>query len=102
MGLFAVQIAAVLGGKVIAVDVSEKALAAARELGAVHTINSRVDNSVEVIRTLTSRGAKFQSMPWGSRRPAAIQFFRFASWDDMCSSATRPAKRQATRRFLSM
>jgi D-arabinose 1-dehydrogenase-like Zn-dependent alcohol dehydrogenase len=58
MGLSAVQIAVALGGKLIAVDVSENALAAARELGAVHTINSRVDNPVEAIRTITGGGAQ--------------------------------------------
>jgi len=58
MGLSAVQIAAAVGAKVIAVDVSEKALAAARELGAVHTIDSRADDPVEAIRTLTKGGAQ--------------------------------------------
>lgn len=58
MGLSAVQIAAAVGGKVIAVDVSEKALAAARELGAVHIINSRTDNPVEAIKMLTNGGAQ--------------------------------------------
>jgi D-arabinose 1-dehydrogenase-like Zn-dependent alcohol dehydrogenase len=58
MGLSAVQIAVALGGRVIAVDVSEKALAAARELGAIETINSRVDHPVEAIRTITGGGAQ--------------------------------------------
>lgn len=58
MGLSAVQIAVALGGKVIAVDVSSKALAAARELGAVHTIDSGTDKPVEAIRTLTNGGAQ--------------------------------------------
>jgi D-arabinose 1-dehydrogenase-like Zn-dependent alcohol dehydrogenase len=58
MGLSAVQIAAAIGGKVIAVDVSGKALAAARGLGAVHTIDSRVDDPVEAVRTLTKGGAQ--------------------------------------------
>jgi D-arabinose 1-dehydrogenase-like Zn-dependent alcohol dehydrogenase len=58
MGLSAIQIAVALGGKVIAVDVSGKALAAARELGAVHTIDSGTDKPVEAIRTLTNGGAQ--------------------------------------------
>jgi D-arabinose 1-dehydrogenase-like Zn-dependent alcohol dehydrogenase len=58
MGLSAVQIAAAIGGKVIAVDISEKALAAARELGALHIINSQVDDPVAAIRTLTHGGAQ--------------------------------------------
>jgi D-arabinose 1-dehydrogenase-like Zn-dependent alcohol dehydrogenase len=57
MGLSAVQIAAAVGGKVIAVDVSGNALAAAREVGAMHTINSKMDDPVEAVRTLTHGGA---------------------------------------------
>ena len=58
MGLSAVQIAVAAGGRVIAVDTSEKALIAARELGAVHTITSRTDEPVEAVRTLTHGGAQ--------------------------------------------
>ena len=58
MGLAAVQIAAAIGGRVIAVDISDKALAAARELGAVHTIQSRIEDPVEAIRSLTQGGAQ--------------------------------------------
>ena len=57
MGLSAVQIAAAIGGKVIAVDTSEKALASASDLGAMHTINSRIDDPVEAVKTLTKGGA---------------------------------------------
>ncbi len=58
MGLSAVQVAAAVGANVIAVDVSEKALAAARDLGALHTIDSRANDVVEAIRTLTRGGAQ--------------------------------------------
>jgi D-arabinose 1-dehydrogenase-like Zn-dependent alcohol dehydrogenase len=58
MGLSAVQIATAVGAKVIAVDVSEKALAAARDVGALHTIDSRTDDPVEAVRTLTHGGAQ--------------------------------------------
>jgi len=58
MGLSAVQIATAVGGQVIAVDTSEKALAAARVVGAVHTINGRAENPVEAIRALTKGGAQ--------------------------------------------
>jgi D-arabinose 1-dehydrogenase-like Zn-dependent alcohol dehydrogenase len=57
MGLSAVQIAAAVGAKVIAVDTSEKALSAAREVGAVLTIKSQNDDPVEAVRTLTQGGA---------------------------------------------
>jgi D-arabinose 1-dehydrogenase-like Zn-dependent alcohol dehydrogenase len=58
MGLSAVQIAAAVGGKVIAVDISEKALAAAVEVGAVHTVNARTEDPMEAVKTLTSGGAQ--------------------------------------------
>lgn len=58
MGLSAIQVAAAIGAKVIAVDVSEKALAAARDLGAMHVINSRTDDPVEAVRTITHGGAQ--------------------------------------------
>lgn len=58
MGLSAVQIAVAVGAKVIAVDVSEKALAAARKLGAVHTIDSKTDDPVEAVKALTRGGAQ--------------------------------------------
>jgi D-arabinose 1-dehydrogenase-like Zn-dependent alcohol dehydrogenase len=58
MGLSAVQIAAAVGGRVIAVDVSEKALTAARALGAVHAIDARSEPPVDAIRTLTCGGAQ--------------------------------------------
>ncbi|GAA3745972.1 S-(hydroxymethyl)mycothiol dehydrogenase [Streptomyces tremellae] len=51
--------AAVLGArlagaaKVIAVDVDDRKLAKAREIGATHTVNSRSEDAVEAIRELT-------------------------------------------------
>jgi S-(hydroxymethyl)mycothiol dehydrogenase len=39
--------------KIIAVDVDDRKLATAKELGATHTINSRSENAVEAIRALT-------------------------------------------------
>ena len=58
MGLSAVQIAAAVGGKVIAVDESEKALAAAREVGAIHTINASNEEPVDAVETITHGGAQ--------------------------------------------
>jgi D-arabinose 1-dehydrogenase-like Zn-dependent alcohol dehydrogenase len=57
MGLSAVQIASAVGGRVIAVDISERALAAAASVGASHCINSRNEDPVFVIRDLTKGGA---------------------------------------------
>ena len=57
IGLSAVQIAVAVGAKVIAIDISDTSLDAARELGAVHTVDSRKDDAVDAVRTLTSGGA---------------------------------------------
>src|SRR6266702_4072243 len=58
MGLSAVQSAVALGAKVIAVDVSEKALSTALALGATHIIDSRANDPLEAVQTLTSGGAQ--------------------------------------------
>jgi D-arabinose 1-dehydrogenase-like Zn-dependent alcohol dehydrogenase len=58
MGLSAVQIASVVGGRVIAIDVSEKALAAAREVGATHTMDARIEDPVMAVKTLSGGGAQ--------------------------------------------
>ena len=58
VGLSAVMIATALGASVIAVDIADNKLEQAKQMGAVHTINSRtVADPVEAIRKLTSRGA---------------------------------------------
>lgn len=56
-GLSAVQIATALGANVIAVDIAESKLAAAAELGAVHTVHAGRDEPAEAIRELTGGGA---------------------------------------------
>jgi D-arabinose 1-dehydrogenase-like Zn-dependent alcohol dehydrogenase len=57
MGLAAVQIAAAVGANVIAVDISDDKLAAAREMGAVHGVRSGRDEPAEAIKELTGGGA---------------------------------------------
>lgn len=57
VGLSAVQIAAAIGANVIAIDISDHALEAARSVGAVHTIDSRSNDPVDAIKTLTRGGA---------------------------------------------
>ncbi len=57
IGLSAVQIATALGANVIAVDVSDEKLAAARGEGAVHTINAAKDEPIGAIMGLTGGGA---------------------------------------------
>lgn len=58
MGLSAVQIAAAVGGQVIAVDISEEALETAKSVGASHLVNAKSDDPVAVIREITKGGAQ--------------------------------------------
>src|SRR5215471_11358311 len=57
VGLSAVQIASALGANVIAVDVSDEKLAAAKGEGAVQTINAAKDEPIGAIMGLTGGGA---------------------------------------------
>jgi D-arabinose 1-dehydrogenase-like Zn-dependent alcohol dehydrogenase len=57
VGLSAVQIASAMGANVIAVDVSDEKLAAAKEEGAMHTINATKDEPIGAIMGLTGGGA---------------------------------------------
>src|SRR4029077_78263 len=57
VGLSAVQIASALGANVIAVDVSDDKLAAARDEGAAHVVNAAKDEPVGAIMTITGGGA---------------------------------------------
>ncbi|MUL49011.1 alcohol dehydrogenase catalytic domain-containing protein [Mycobacterium sp. CBMA293] len=57
MGLAAVQIATATGANVIAVDISDDKLAAARRLGAVHTTKAPAPEAASEIVELTGGGA---------------------------------------------
>jgi D-arabinose 1-dehydrogenase-like Zn-dependent alcohol dehydrogenase len=57
MGLAAVQIAAAVGANVIAVDVFDEKLAAARDLGAVHTVHAGREDPASAISELSHGGA---------------------------------------------
>ncbi|BDY31983.1 alcohol dehydrogenase catalytic domain-containing protein [Mycolicibacterium mageritense] len=57
MGLSAVQVAAAAGANVIAVDISDDKLAAARRLGAVHTTTAAAPEAAAEIVELTGGGA---------------------------------------------
>jgi alcohol dehydrogenase, propanol-preferring len=56
LGINCVQIAAALGGYVIAVDMFDSKLALARELGAAKTINARNEDVIKEIRRLSGGG----------------------------------------------
>ena len=57
IGLSAVQIAAALGGRVIAVDLTPAKLAKARDEGAEHTVDASSQDVVEAVRGITGGGA---------------------------------------------
>jgi D-arabinose 1-dehydrogenase-like Zn-dependent alcohol dehydrogenase len=57
IGLSAVQVAAALGGQVIAVDLDEGKLAQARKEGAVEVVNASEVDVVEAVREITKGGA---------------------------------------------
>ncbi|MFB8238068.1 alcohol dehydrogenase catalytic domain-containing protein [Kitasatospora purpeofusca] len=56
-GLSTVEIAAATGANVIAIDITDDKLDAARALGAVHTVNAAATDPVEAVKTLTGGGA---------------------------------------------
>lgn len=58
VGLSAIMIANAIGANVVAIDISDSALALARSLGAVATVNaSREPNVVEAVKDITQGGA---------------------------------------------
>ena len=75
VGLAGTQLAAALGARVIAVDLSPERLALAREMGAEITINSSTDDAVDLIKQATGgKGADFALEASGvqSARNAAL------------------------------
>lgn len=58
VGLSAVQIANVLGGLVIAVDLADDKLEKASAEGAAHTVNAASQDAADVVRELTGGGAQ--------------------------------------------
>jgi len=71
IGLSAVQIAVALGATVIAIDVKDDQLAAARELGAAHTIDASDTDPVEAVHQLTGPAERTSpSTHSASPRPA--------------------------------
>ena len=56
IGLAATQIATALGANVIAVDINDKALAVAKQMGAVHTVNAAKENAPAAVVALSGGG----------------------------------------------
>ncbi|MDE2366426.1 MAG: NAD(P)-dependent alcohol dehydrogenase [Betaproteobacteria bacterium] len=72
VGLSAVMAARVAGARaIIAADVVPSRLVLAMELGATHTVNSRVTDPVEAVREITGGGADFSLESSG--RPAVLR-----------------------------
>jgi len=86
VGLSATQLAAKMGARVIALDISEERLARAKEFGAAHLINSKsTDNVVQAIKDLThGRGAHLSLDASASplARAQAVRCVR--TWGKVC------------------
>jgi threonine dehydrogenase-like Zn-dependent dehydrogenase len=85
VGLAATQIAAAMGARVIALDLSAERLAKAGELGAEATINASSDEPITAVRALTrGKGADLALEAAGSAqaRIAAIRSTRI--WGTVC------------------
>src|SRR6516165_9426235 len=84
VGLSATQLAAAMGARVIALDVSPERLALAKEFGAWETVNPRSNDPVGAIKDLTHGGADFtldtSSQPEG--RIAAVRSAKV--WGTVC------------------
>jgi S-(hydroxymethyl)glutathione dehydrogenase/alcohol dehydrogenase len=75
VGLAAVQGARIAGaGMIIAVDVFERKLAGARELGATHTVDASAADPVEAIRALTGGGVEYAFEAIGLKKAAEQAF----------------------------
>jgi len=78
VGLAGTQLAAAMGARVIAVDLSPERLELARRMGADEVINSSEVNPVEAIRDLTDKGADLSMDASGATeaRHAALESLR--------------------------
>lgn len=110
-GTGAVGLAAMMAGKisgctkVIAIDVVEKRLALAKELGATQTINSKTEDPVEAIKALTNGYGVDYTVDTTGIEPVMLQAINalaqggtaaliavtaqnitFSSWNDLCTS----------------
>jgi len=75
VGLSAVQIAAALGARVVAVDISDEKLERARQEGATATVNAHTDNPVQKVREITDGGADVGVDALGSAQTALNSVF---------------------------
>jgi alcohol dehydrogenase len=78
VGLSAVMLGRALGARVVAVDVDERPLAVARELGAEHALDAREGDPAERIRGLTGGGAhvSIDAIGRGATAAASVRSLR--------------------------
>jgi S-(hydroxymethyl)glutathione dehydrogenase/alcohol dehydrogenase len=75
VGLAVIQGARIAGaGMIIAVDVFERKLAQAKELGATHAIDGSADDPVKAIRALTGGGVEYSFEAIGLKKAAEQAF----------------------------
>jgi S-(hydroxymethyl)glutathione dehydrogenase/alcohol dehydrogenase len=75
VGLAAIQGARIAGAStIIAVDVFDKKLATARELGATHTVDASKDDPVKAIRAMTGGGVEYAFEAIGLKKAAEQAF----------------------------
>jgi threonine dehydrogenase-like Zn-dependent dehydrogenase len=81
VGLAATQLAAVMGARVIALDVTPERLVRAEEFGASHTINPKEDDPVEAIKELTGgKGVRIAMDASASPEARSAAFAAVAPW----------------------
>jgi threonine dehydrogenase-like Zn-dependent dehydrogenase len=76
VGLAGTQLAAAMGARVIALDISEERLAQAKKLGAAHTINPQAIDPIAAIRDLTGGRGAHCSLEAAGASEARIQAIR--------------------------
>lgn len=85
VGLSATQLAAAMGARVIALDISPERLARARQFGAAETINPAEADPVEAIRALTHGEGAELTLDTSSAPSARIQAIRALKvWGTCC------------------
>ncbi len=85
VGLSGTQLAAAMGARVIALDISEERLARARAFGAAEVVNPAKDDAVAAIRQLTHGEGADLSMDTSSAPSARVQAIRALKvWGTCC------------------
>lgn len=85
VGLSATMLAAAMGARVIAVDISDTRLDSARRFGAVETVNASAGGLEEQLRTLTAgRGAEYVMECSGSAEATVAALRATRTWGTIC------------------